>query len=324
MVLIGADRRCARRRATRKVRIRAKAASRAAFRRISCCRWLKASLDMPTTTRPRSSPDWPSTSLAPSSSGSLARAMRWRWMVEWKMSIGAAFCNAPDNCSTYTRILSLPSRTSMKRTCGCRGWPAASAARRVAGDHAVFGGRRQLVGDQLAGMGQFLAQVLQAGVGEVGGEQQGQQQRRAQADRQHAGTDVPAVALAHGSSLRRGAGRGRRRWPGRYPGAGYLPIAEHLEMPWIEAEGPVPGRLAEQFVEGVQPVLLVAVAARQAAGLDEGCGGSEQRAVLGEQQALDALRVVQLFVVDAEQQVTIAEQELQRARVVVAAAAGDE
>ena len=98
-------------------------------------------------------------------------------------------------------------------------------------------------------------------------------------------------------------------------------------MPWIEAEGPVPGRLAEQFVEGVQPVLLVAVAARQAAGLDEGCGGSEQRAVLGvaaEQQALDALRVVQLFVVDAEQQVTIAEQELQRARVVVAAAAGDE
>ena len=30
---------------------------------------------------------------------------------------------------------------------------------RVAGDHAVFGGRRQLVGDQLAGMGQFLAQV---------------------------------------------------------------------------------------------------------------------------------------------------------------------
>ncbi len=89
----------------------------------------------------------------------------------------------------------------------------------------------------------------------------------------------------------------------------------------------MPGRLAEQFVEGVQPVLLVAVAARQAAGLDEGCGGSEQRAVLGvaaEQQALDALRVVQLFVVDAEQQVTIAEQELQRARVVVAAAAGDE
>ena len=71
---------------------------------------------------------------------------------------------------------------------------------RVAGDHAVFGGRRQLVGDQLAGMGQFLAQVLQARVGEVGGEQQGQQQRRAQANRQHAGTDVPAVALAHGSS----------------------------------------------------------------------------------------------------------------------------
>lgn len=34
------------------------------------------------------------------------------------MSIGAAFCNAPDNCSTYTRILSLRSRTSMKRTCG--------------------------------------------------------------------------------------------------------------------------------------------------------------------------------------------------------------
>ena len=89
----------------------------------------------------------------------------------------------------------------------------------------------------------------------------------------------------------------------------------------------MPGRLAEQFVEGVQPILLVAVAARQAAGLDEGCGGAEQRAVLGvasEQQALDALRVVQLFVVDAEQQVTIAEQELQRARVVVAAAAGDE
>ncbi|MNN12467.1 hypothetical protein D3C81_1254610 [compost metagenome] len=68
--------------------------------------------------------------------------------------------------------------------------------RQVAGDHAVFGGRRQLVGDLLAGLGQLLSQVLQAGVGEVAGQQQGQQQRRAKADGQGAGADI-ALSPAH-------------------------------------------------------------------------------------------------------------------------------
>ncbi|MOA05876.1 hypothetical protein D3C78_1254860 [compost metagenome] len=67
----------------------------------------------------------------------------------------------------------------------------------VAGDHAVFGGRGKLVGDQLAGVVELLAQVLQAGEGEVPGEQQGQQQRRAQADQLGAGVDVPAAPQCH-------------------------------------------------------------------------------------------------------------------------------
>ncbi|MNZ32526.1 hypothetical protein D3C78_498570 [compost metagenome] len=65
----------------------------------------------------------------------------------------------------------------------------------VAGNHAVLGGRRQLVGDQLAGLGQLLVEILQAGAGEVGGQQQGQQQGRAQADEQGAGADVATAAI---------------------------------------------------------------------------------------------------------------------------------
>ncbi|MCY1238917.1 hypothetical protein D9M72_516780 [compost metagenome] len=44
----------------------------------------------------------------------------------------------------------------------------------VAGDHAVFRRRGELAGNQLSGVVQLLAQVLQAGEGEEAGEQQGQ------------------------------------------------------------------------------------------------------------------------------------------------------
>ena len=43
-------------------------------------------------------------------------------------------------------------------------------------EHAVLGGWRQLVGDQLADMTLLQAQVLQAGEGEKTGQQQGQQE----------------------------------------------------------------------------------------------------------------------------------------------------
>ncbi|MCY1428407.1 hypothetical protein D9M71_442900 [compost metagenome] len=82
--------------------------------------------------------------------------------------------------------------------------------RQIARHHAILDCRRELVGDQLAGMLQLVAQILQAGIGEITGQQQGQQQRRSQADRQHAGLDVPALAAAHDdapAALRR-CGRG--------------------------------------------------------------------------------------------------------------------
>jgi hypothetical protein len=68
----------------------------------------------------------------------------------------------------------------------------------VAGDHPVLGGRRQLVGDQLAGVVELLAQVLDTHEGEEADQQQGQQQGRAEADDLRAGVDVPAQAFAHG------------------------------------------------------------------------------------------------------------------------------
>jgi len=68
----------------------------------------------------------------------------------------------------------------------------------VARDDAVFGRWGQLVGDQLPGVVELLAQVLDAHEGEETDEQQGQQQRGAQADNLGAGMDVPAQAFAHG------------------------------------------------------------------------------------------------------------------------------
>ncbi|MNC41778.1 hypothetical protein D3C75_905580 [compost metagenome] len=78
----------------------------------------------------------------------------------------------------------------------------------IAGDHPVLGGRGQLVGNQLAGLGQLGVQVLQAGVGEVPGEQQGQQQRRAEADGQGPGADVAVSPAQHHWSLSQSC----RRW----------------------------------------------------------------------------------------------------------------
>ncbi len=68
----------------------------------------------------------------------------------------------------------------------------------VAGNHSVFGSRRQLIGNQLAGVGQFLTQVLNAHKGKKADQQQGQQQRRAQADQLCAGIDVPTATETHG------------------------------------------------------------------------------------------------------------------------------
>ncbi len=68
----------------------------------------------------------------------------------------------------------------------------------IAGDHPVFGGGRQLVGDQLAGVVELLAQILNAHEGEETDQQQGQQQRRAQADQLGAGVDVPTATESHG------------------------------------------------------------------------------------------------------------------------------
>jgi len=68
----------------------------------------------------------------------------------------------------------------------------------VARDHPVLRGRGQLVGDQLPGVVQLLAQVLDAHEGEEADQQQGQQQGRAKAYDLRAGVDVPAQAFAHG------------------------------------------------------------------------------------------------------------------------------
>ena len=68
----------------------------------------------------------------------------------------------------------------------------------VAGNHAVLSGRRQLVGDQLTGVVQLLAQILDAHEGEEGDEQQGQQQRGAQRNELGAGVDIPTTTQGHG------------------------------------------------------------------------------------------------------------------------------
>ncbi|MNZ92533.1 hypothetical protein D3C78_1115600 [compost metagenome] len=68
----------------------------------------------------------------------------------------------------------------------------------VARNHAVLGGRGQLIGDQLAGVGDFLTQILDAHEREETDQQQGQQQCRAEADQLGASVDVPATAQAHG------------------------------------------------------------------------------------------------------------------------------
>jgi len=82
--------------------------------------------------------------------------------------------------------------------CGQRGAQQAVEHIVVAGDHPIFGGGRQLVGDQLAGVVQFLAQVLDTHEGEEADQQQGQQQRRAQGDELGAGVDVPTTTQGHG------------------------------------------------------------------------------------------------------------------------------
>ncbi|MNI34237.1 hypothetical protein D3C73_882240 [compost metagenome] len=68
----------------------------------------------------------------------------------------------------------------------------------IARNHPVFGGRCQLVGNQLAGMVELLAQVLDPHEGEEADQQQRQQQGRAEADDLGAGTDVPAATEGHG------------------------------------------------------------------------------------------------------------------------------
>ena len=72
--------------------------------------------------------------------------------------------------------------------------------RQVARKHAILRCRGELVGDELAGVVELLAQVLQARIGEVAGQQQGQQQRGAEADGEHAVLDVPALARSHRAS----------------------------------------------------------------------------------------------------------------------------
>ncbi|MNM25308.1 hypothetical protein D3C81_357520 [compost metagenome] len=68
----------------------------------------------------------------------------------------------------------------------------------VSGDHSVLRCRRQLVGDQLTGVIELLAQVLDAHEGKEADQQQGQQQGRPQTDDLCAGMDVPAQATPHG------------------------------------------------------------------------------------------------------------------------------
>ncbi len=68
----------------------------------------------------------------------------------------------------------------------------------VAGNHPVFGGGRQLVGDQLTGVVQLLAQILNAHEREETDQQQRQQQRRAEADQLGTGVDVPTTTKIHG------------------------------------------------------------------------------------------------------------------------------
>ncbi|MNP51944.1 hypothetical protein D3C76_1463000 [compost metagenome] len=68
----------------------------------------------------------------------------------------------------------------------------------VAGNHPIFGGRGQLIGHQLAGVIEFLAQVLDAHEGKEADQQQGQQQGRAEADDLGAGIDAPVAAEGHG------------------------------------------------------------------------------------------------------------------------------
>ncbi|MNR17560.1 hypothetical protein D3C85_1342280 [compost metagenome] len=68
----------------------------------------------------------------------------------------------------------------------------------VAGDHAVLGSWGQLISDQLAGVVELLAQVLNAHEGKEADQQQGQQQGRAETDDLRAGVNVPAQAPTHG------------------------------------------------------------------------------------------------------------------------------
>ncbi|MND71136.1 hypothetical protein D3C80_626560 [compost metagenome] len=68
----------------------------------------------------------------------------------------------------------------------------------VAGNHPVLGGRGQLVGDQLPGVVELLAQVLDPHEGKEADQQQRQQQGRAQADDLRAGMNVPVQTTPHG------------------------------------------------------------------------------------------------------------------------------
>jgi len=76
--------------------------------------------------------------------------------------------------------------------------------------------------------------------------------------------------------------------------------------------------VVQQSVEHIEPVGLVAVGAGQAARLDEPGVGAHQGQLLGvaaEQQVLHCFWVVQLWVVEAEQHITVLQQVLQRAAV---------
>ncbi|MNY22051.1 hypothetical protein D3C86_1556380 [compost metagenome] len=81
---------------------------------------------------------------------------------------------------------------------GERGFEQAFKHFVVAGYHPVFRGGRQLVGDELAGVVELLAQVLDPYESKETDQQQRQQQGRAEADDLGAGIDVPTATEGHG------------------------------------------------------------------------------------------------------------------------------
>ncbi len=157
------------------------------------------------------------------------------------------------DCSTYTRMWLRLSCTSRKRTCGmlrvARIRPSSTCV--VARDHPVLRGRGQLVGDQLPGVVQLLAQVLDAHEGEEADQQQGQQQGRAKAYDLRAGAGCPSSGLCSwgGLSFGQGLGGGGRIDRLQAQGARHLLVATDAETAGrIQAARPAPRRLVEQLV----------------------------------------------------------------------------